>query len=360
MDAESSLQPGGTLEPAGRTAFAKMAFQKLDAPVTVRYELRDPFEEVTYRLKTFEEMVLQADRLGATRFQAVDSDGTRVPVEKIDGEWKRSDARESHPGIEAKHVDQTSANAYRNAPVPVEPQGTAGRTEADAAIAERSERLERELRQRYVVKRAAMEVGGIMMGQIEYRFRGDTARIAFTESTFKLATDSNSPSVARSMIDVSEARGWRALRISGHEDFRRLVWLEASVRGIKAVGYEPSQADRELLLKERDARHINRIEPAHVERVVDESVAAAMQTGRGSGGKKAVLAALEAVLVANHVPVRQRDAVMSAAADNLAARLRNGETHKIKVFDKSAPVQRPAVQPAREVQRTRDRAAPAR
>jgi hypothetical protein len=47
---------------------------------------------------------------------------------------------------------------------------------------------------------------------------------------------------------------------------------------------------------------------------------------------------------------------MAAAAENLAARLLEGEIHKVKVFDKSAPVQRPVVRPAREVQRTQDRA----
>jgi hypothetical protein len=45
------------------------------------------------------------------------------------------------------------------------------------------------------------------------------------------------------------------------------------------------------------------------------------------------------VLVAKRVPARQREAVMSAAAENLAARLRAGEVHKVKVYDKSAPVQ---------------------
>ena len=39
-----------------------------------------------------------------------------------------------------------------------------------------------------------------------YRFRGDTQRVAFTESTFKLATDTNSPSVSRSMASTSRTR----------------------------------------------------------------------------------------------------------------------------------------------------------
>ena len=116
--------------------------------------------------------------------------------------------------------------------------------------------------ERYIIKRAPVTVGDVTIGRTEYRFRGDTSRVAFTESTFRLATDTNSPSVARSMVDVAEARNWQALRVSGNEDFKRMVWLEASVRGVKTLGYEPNPGDLEVLKREREARLVNRIEPA--------------------------------------------------------------------------------------------------
>jgi hypothetical protein len=115
---------------------------------------------------------------------------------------------------------------------------------------------------RYIIKRAPVTMGDVTIGRTEYRFRGDTSRVAFTESTFRLATDTNSPSVARSMVDVAEARNWKALRVSGNEDFKRMVWLEASVRGVKTLGYEPNPGDLEVLKREREARLVNRIEPA--------------------------------------------------------------------------------------------------
>ena len=53
---------GGTVEPANRATVAKERFQTpIDAPGE-RYELRDPFAEVTYRANTFPEMVAKADR----------------------------------------------------------------------------------------------------------------------------------------------------------------------------------------------------------------------------------------------------------------------------------------------------------
>ncbi len=66
------------------------------------------------------------------------------------------------------------------------------------------------------------------------------------------------------------------------------------------------------------------------------------------------------VLVAKRVPERQRQAVMTAAAENLAQRLREGQTVRVKVYDKAAPSQRPITVPTPEVQRSRERTAPVR
>ena len=255
------------------------------------------------------------------------------------------------------------------------PERLASKTERLLSAA----RLQAALQERYIIKRAPVTVGDVTLGRTEYRFRGDTSRVAFTESNFRLATHTNSPSVARSMVDVAEARQWKALRVSGSEDFRRLVWLEASARGVKTLGYEPKPADLEVLGREREARASNRIEPAPggdargasvadlagaPKRTADptSTSAAAQPAAKGSargGSRKAVLAAIEAVLLAQRVPEARREAVMAAAAEQLAQRLREGRAPQVKVFDKAAPSQRPAVVTTPEPQRSRDRAAPA-
>lgn len=369
MDTDSgpSLRPGGTVEPANRAKVAREVFQMPNEPAGTRYELRDPFAEVTYRVDSFAEMVTKADQLGATRFHSVASDGSRTPVVKVDGEWERPDAPVAPSSARDATASERSSNVVPIAPVPAAtpaPETVVAKIDADAERAARVARLEAALFERYVIKRAAVKVGDLAIGQTEYRYRGDANRVAFTETTFRLATDNNNPSVARSMVDVAEARNWQALRVSGNEDFKRMVWLEASLRGVKALGYEPQLADQELLKREREGRAVNRIEPARTAEQVSgvESAAGdpAKQSARGSGGRKAVLAALEAVLVSKGVPARQREAVMAAAAENLARRLREGQVHKVKVFDKSAPSQRAPVVPTREVQRAQERAAPTR
>jgi hypothetical protein len=197
-------------------------------------------------------------------------------------------------------------------------------------------RLDAELEGRYVIRRAPAAVGPLMAGRTEYRFLGDTSRVAFTESTFKLATDTNSPQVARSMLDVAQARNWHALRVSGHRDFRRMVWLEAFARNIKAYGYEPTSGDLDQARQAREARFANRIEPARGSPRETTALPAGKDSGRG-GARKTVLAAIEAVLVAKQVPAAQRAAIMQAATEKLEMRIREGQAPAVKVFDRSAP-----------------------
>ena len=85
MDRQLPSRPGhaasgGTVEPANRAPVAKERFQTPTTRRGERYELRDPFAEVTYRAKTFDEMVAKADQLGAMRFNAIDAEGKRTPV----------------------------------------------------------------------------------------------------------------------------------------------------------------------------------------------------------------------------------------------------------------------------------------
>ena len=320
-------------------------------------------------------MVAKADQLGSNRFISLDDQGKRTTVQKVDGEWQRGPQRTAAPErpidatpirddvLEAKNVVLLPISSKQPAQVDAADSKAVAKIDAQAERAALVARLETALMDRYVIKRAPVTVGDVTIGRTEYRFRGDTSRVAFTESTFRLATDTNSPSVARSMVDVAEARSWRALRVSGNEDFKRMVWLEASVRGVKTLGYEPNPADLEVLKKEREARLVNRIEPDRLGRG-DGPGAAATPTekasARGGGGRKAVLVAIEAVLVAKGVPEKQRAAVMAAATEKLAQRIRDGQAPKVKVYDKAGPSQRPAVMPTPEVQRTRERAAPVR
>jgi len=368
MDADPTPLPatprsGGTVEPLNRAGVAKAQFQTpKDAATGDRYELRDPFAEVTYRADSFSEMVAKAEHLGSTRFTAIDAEGHRTPVIKLHGQWAKDVPWQAARAVATADPDTARTPVQATAPMqPVDAaqtrQSTASSIDAKAERAARVERLEIALNERYSIKRARLSVGSVQAGQTEYRFRGDTSRVAFTESTFRLATETDSPSVARSMVDVAETRNWKALRVSGNEDFRRMVWLEASVRGVKAVGYEPLPADLELVQKQRESRLTNRIEPAPAD---NPNASAAAKTSTRGGGRKAVLAAIEAILVAKGVEAPRREAVMKAATEQLAQRIRAGQAVGVKVYEKTAASHR-AVPVARpEPTRHHDRPTPQR
>lgn len=376
MDADTSpgraapLPRGGVVEPANRASVAINKFQTPPEAPGERYELRDPFADVTYRAKSFAEMAAKADQLGSNRFTAIAADDTRTPVLKHGNEWRRgaplarlpqrpldpTPARDEVPDVGA--VAKTPSTKPAAQPEKFDDKAVA-KIDAQADRAALVARLEEALKDRYVIKRAPVTIGEVAIGHTEYRFRGDSSRVAFTESTFKLATDTNSPSVARSMVDVAQARNWKGLRVSGSEDFRRLVWLEASVRGVKAIGYEPNPADMDVLRREQQARLTNRIEPTRETGNDAAAMPAEKSSARGGGGRKAVVAAIEAVLVAKRVPEAKRNAVLAAATEKLAQRASLSQTPKVKIYDQAAPPQRTVSTPTPEASRSRDRAAPA-
>jgi hypothetical protein len=362
--------PGGAVEPTNRAAVAIQRFQAPTEVAADRYELRDPSADVTYRPRTLEATIAKADHLGSSRFTIIAADGSRTPVKKVGDEWRRGTTlgprpeRPLDPGPVRDEAPEAPGSSKTQADKGAVQQGQAD-AEALAKIDLRAERaalvarLEQSLQERYIIKRAPVSAGPVMVGQTEYRFRGDTSRIAFTESTFKLATDINSPSVARSMVDVAQARNWSGLRVSGAEDFRRLVWLEASVRGVKAVGYEPNPADLDVLRREQQARLTNRIEPMRNDANNGGAQPTAKASARGSGGRKAVMAAMEAVLVDKGVPAAKREAVLAVAEQKLAELTRRGQTPAVKVYDKTAQPQRQMLHQTPEPSRTRDSQVPA-
>ncbi|RQO53245.1 hypothetical protein DBR47_24400 [Paucibacter sp. KBW04] len=340
----TGFHQGGSVEPASARGSAALGSPSQTSPIRAkpgeRYEMRDPFEEVTYRSNSLKDIMTKAERLGSQRFTAIDRNEQRSFVQKGEEGWQRSNHLAAIPALEKESaVPSKEPSVARPAAALEEPllksQPKNPRTERASRVAQ----IEATLHDRYVIKHAPVAIGAVTLGHTEYRFRGDTSRIAFTESTFKLATDTNSPSVARSMVDVAEARGWRSLKISGAEEFRRMVWMEATIRGVKTHGYEPVPGDLESMRKEQLARQINRLEPLPMSSTAEK---AAEQGKRPNASRKSVLAAIEAILVAKGVPEQKRQGVLAAATEQLAQAQRAGHSIKVKVLDKSAPSQRPA------------------
>lgn len=83
----------------------------------------------------------------------------------------------------------------------------------------------------------------------QYFFRDRNNALAFEDRGARIATQVEDPVVAASMVDLALAKGWKELKVSGSESFRKTVWLEAAKRGMAIRGYDPKPQDQ-LQLKE--------------------------------------------------------------------------------------------------------------
>ncbi|WMY09538.1 LPD7 domain-containing protein [Paraburkholderia phenoliruptrix] len=94
----------------------------------------------------------------------------------------------------------------------------------------------------------------------QYFLKDAPYQLAFEDIGPYLVTEHNRSDVLESMVDMVAAKSWRRIRVSGHEEFRCEVWLQASLLGIEVSGYEPKAADLARLADARQGRLNNRIE----------------------------------------------------------------------------------------------------
>jgi phage/plasmid primase-like uncharacterized protein len=87
-----------------------------------------------------------------------------------------------------------------------------------------------------------------------YYFRDDHKTLAFEDKGERLATEHDDADVARSMVELAQAKGWLKLNLRGSDDFKREAWLEASLRNLETTGYEARDVDKARLAELRQER----------------------------------------------------------------------------------------------------------
>ncbi|HET9239196.1 MAG TPA: LPD7 domain-containing protein [Oligoflexus sp.] len=95
-----------------------------------------------------------------------------------------------------------------------------------------------------------------------FYFKEQPSKVAFKDKGESLVSASNDERVAKAMAAMADAKGWKTISVSGHPDFKRQVWMEATLRGIDVRGFKPTEQDLELLEGRRDRTFQNSI--AHV------------------------------------------------------------------------------------------------
>lgn len=81
----------------------------------------------------------------------------------------------------------------------------------------------------------------------KYHFKGNPEKVAFEDSGKTLKTTIDDKHIAASMVEVAQTKKWETIKVKGSEEFKRNVWLEASMKDMKVKGYEPRDIDIALL-----------------------------------------------------------------------------------------------------------------
>jgi len=103
--------------------------------------------------------------------------------------------------------------------------------------------------------------GRAFMEQLHKQFRvmgnsfyfKDTSNLAFMDQGKRIVSQLNDDRAAQAMVTMAQAKGWQTIKVSGHQDFQRKVWIEASTRGIDVYGYMPTE--QELIQLNINTKH---------------------------------------------------------------------------------------------------------
>lgn len=169
----------------------------------------------------------------------------------------------------------------------------------------------------------------------QYFFRDRNNALAFEDRGAKIATSVEDPVVAASMVDLAIAKGWKELKVTGSESFRKAIWLEAAQRGIAVRGYDPKPQD-ELQLKEAMAKGVQpSVHDLGVSRAGaftnmtrEEAIKAYPELKKAYAGQEAIHQWIE-----KNIPEPDKQAALRAAVDKgMVERLTKGEIPGVVVL----------------------------
>lgn len=94
----------------------------------------------------------------------------------------------------------------------------------------------------------------------KFHFQDQPGRIAFKDKGERMVSASNDERVSKAMATMADAKGWKTITVSGHPDFQKAVWIEASLRGIEVRGFKPQEQDLRALEERRERQMRNSVE----------------------------------------------------------------------------------------------------
>ncbi len=107
-------------------------------------------------------------------------------------------------------------------------------------------------------------LAGYEMGAhlLRYTAPDNPKTVLFEDKGKSIHTARDDKQTIQDMLDIAKAKGWDSIKISGSQEFRKEMWLEAESRGIATKGYKPSPEDLMMLERKREERATNSIAEA--------------------------------------------------------------------------------------------------
>jgi Large polyvalent protein-associated domain 7 len=102
--------------------------------------------------------------------------------------------------------------------------------------------------------------GQFRVSGAKFHFKDQPGKLAFKDKGERMVSASNDDRVAKAMATMAEAKGWKTIKVSGHPDFQREVWMEGSLRGLQVRGFKPNEQDLKTLEDRRESTLRNTVE----------------------------------------------------------------------------------------------------
>jgi hypothetical protein len=107
---------------------------------------------------------------------------------------------------------------------------------------------------------------------------------AFRDQGRRLITATESQEVVKDLVAIAQHRNWDRIHVTGSEEFRRSVWIEASQKGLEVRGYKPNDRDFQELDRLRGETSRNTIAPMAARDVDVARGSSGMGRQRGGSG----------------------------------------------------------------------------
>lgn len=235
--------------------------KELNQPVRTAKPIENSIEEDIERTKDVAQKVTEIEKVDALKYGAsvaVDNvtglGSIKTPVDAVIAAHDSIDAVKTSVEVtktlDKDKSDTSTTDKISGESEPVDPQKKQTQAIADKDQQKPEDEIPKTLLNKY------------HLVDHKFHYRNDPDKVAFEDSGKTLKTDTNDKEIAKSMVELAEAKKWESIKVKGTEEFKRTVWLEASLKGMQVKGYEPKDVDIAMLneLKKPEKEVKNSIE----------------------------------------------------------------------------------------------------